>query len=97
MVMEAHLPNGKVIGKPRAQWLGSLAEGDNPVLLMSDAQHYLLMSYTDAEQCSTPWREAAERDGFSSIRNIGDVEDLTGLLPDDTSTLDDTFSFKHAR
>ncbi|KAJ3518046.1 hypothetical protein NM208_g14614 [Fusarium decemcellulare] len=93
--LEAHVPNGKIIGKARSAWISG--ETEFPVLLLSDAHHYVLMSCADAEQCPTPWGEAAVGDRtFGSMQDIGDTVDVSALMPDDTSTLDDTFSFKHA-
>ncbi|KAL6356387.1 hypothetical protein LRP88_09983 [Fusarium phalaenopsidis] len=91
--LQAHLPNGKIVGKARTAWISG--ETEFPVLLLSDAQHYVLMSCADAEQCPTPWGEAAGDRTFGSMQDIGDTVDVSALMPDDTSTLDDTFSFKH--
>ncbi|KAM5351575.1 hypothetical protein ACJ41O_004298 [Fusarium nematophilum] len=76
VTLEAHVPNGKIVGKARADWING--ETEFPVLLLSDAQHYVLMST------------------FMSVQDIGDSADVSALVPDDTSTLDDTFSFKYA-
>ncbi|KAL6403716.1 hypothetical protein AUP68_13085 [Ilyonectria robusta] len=99
--LEAFLPDGKVVGKPQSAWL----DGDTefPVFLISDAQHYLMVSCADVEQCPTPWREAtgservvgSGRAGFSPGQEVGDAGDMSALMADDTSTLDDTFLFKH--
>ena len=100
--LKDYLSDGKIVGKPQTSWIYK-RETDPPVLLLSDAQHYLLVCSADADQCPTPWREAAgnewnlgsAREGFSSIRDAGSDRDLSALVADDTSTLDDTFSFKY--
>ncbi|CAM1505613.1 Fc.00g112500.m01.CDS01 [Cosmosporella sp. VM-42] len=101
--LEECLPGGKIVGKPQAVWVNR--ESEFPVLVLSDAQHYLLVSCGgDTDQCATPWREAAgsewalgsAREGFSPIRDLGDDREMSALIADDTSTLEDTFSFKHA-
>ncbi|KAM0559649.1 hypothetical protein ACHAPJ_004173 [Fusarium lateritium] len=47
--LEAHLLNGKIVGKTRAAWING--EPESPVLLLSDAQSCVLISCTDAAQC----------------------------------------------
>ncbi|KAF5002615.1 hypothetical protein FGRMN_242 [Fusarium graminum] len=92
--LEAHLPNGRITGKTRTAWING--EPEFPVLLLSDAQNGVLVTYADSAQCPTPWREGAVGDRtLGSIYDIGDMMDVSALMPDDTSTLDDTFSFKH--
>lgn len=92
--LEAQLPNSKIVGKTRAAWING--EPEFPVLLLSDAQNGVLVTYADSAQCPTPWREGAVGDRtLGSIHDIGDTIDVSALMPDDTSTLDDTFSFKH--
>lgn len=101
MSLRDHLPDGKIVGKPRAAWVNR--ETESPVLVISDAQHYVMVSCGDADHYPTPWREAlgsewvlgSARESFSPIRDGQDDRDLSGLIADDTSTLDDTFSFKH--
>ncbi|KAF5238043.1 hypothetical protein FAUST_5766 [Fusarium austroamericanum] len=90
----SHLPNGKLTGKPQAAWING--EPEFPVLLLSDAQNGVLVSCADAAQCPTPWHEGAAGDRtLGSVHDIGDTVDVSALMADDTSTLDDTFSFKH--
>lgn len=86
--LQAHLPDGKIAGKCQSAWVNG--ESESPLLLMSDTRRYLIMSCADeADQCPTPWRDG------SYDPSIGDAGDVSTLLVDDTSTLDDTFSFKH--
>ncbi|EKJ67948.1 hypothetical protein FPSE_11759 [Fusarium pseudograminearum CS3096] len=90
----SHLPNGKLTGKPQAAWING--EPEFPVLLLSDAQNGVLVSCADAAQCPTPWHEGAAGDRtLGSVHDIADTVDVSALMADDTSTLDDTFSFKH--
>ncbi|KAI5465839.1 WD40-repeat-containing domain protein [Mariannaea sp. PMI_226] len=97
----AHLPDGKIVGKPQCVWLKG--HTDLPVLLISDTQHYLMVSCGDAEQCPTPWHEPAgserapssARDGFLFQTSARDGGDMLSLMTNDTSTLDDTFSFRN--
>ncbi|KAF9773922.1 hypothetical protein IL306_008178 [Fusarium sp. DS 682] len=90
----AHLPNGKIVGRTRTTWINS--EPEFPVLLISDGQNGVLMSCSDEAQCPTPWREGAIGDRtLGSVQDLGDTVDFSALMPDDTSTLDDTFSYKH--
>ncbi|KAK7432729.1 hypothetical protein QQZ08_000589 [Neonectria magnoliae] len=96
-----YLLDGKIVGKSRVAWL--YGDAESPVLLLSDAQHYLMVSCADAEQCSPPWREPvgnegvfdSARMGFSPGQDATDAGDMSALIADDTSTLDDTFSFKN--
>lgn len=99
--LKDHLPDGKIVGKPQAAWVNR--ESESPVLVISDAQHYLMVSCGDADHFPYPWREApgsdwalgSARESFPTIRDAEDDRDISGLIADDTSTLDDTFSFKH--
>ncbi|KAF5018868.1 hypothetical protein F66182_9160 [Fusarium sp. NRRL 66182] len=92
--LEAHLTDGKIVGKTRITWIDG--ESEFPVLLLSDAQRGVLMSCADTVHCPTPWREGAVGDRtLGSMHDIGDTLDVSALMPDDTSTLDDTFAFKH--
>lgn len=98
--LKDHVADGKITGKPQSTWISR--ETESPVLLLSDAQRYVLMYCTDAEACPTPWREAKGFDwGFGSgpeglsVLNAADDRDFSALMEDDTSTLDDTFSFKN--
>ncbi|KPM40668.1 hypothetical protein AK830_g5914 [Neonectria ditissima] len=99
--LQKYLPDGKLMGKPHAAWL--YGDAESPVLLISDAQHYLMVSCADAEQYLMPWREPAgneggsdsARTGFSPGQDTIEVGDMSALMADDTSTLDDTFSFKN--
>ncbi|KAH6896963.1 WD40-repeat-containing domain protein [Thelonectria olida] len=102
VLLEAHLPDGKLVGKTQSVWING--ETESPVLLISDAQRYLMMSCADAaDQCPTPWHEpggndrvlGSAREASSYDQGIEDADDLSALLVDDTSTLDDTFSFKN--
>jgi hypothetical protein len=90
----AHLPNGKIVGRTRTTWINS--DPEFPVVVISDAQNGVLVSCSDGAQCPTPWREGAVGDRtMGSVQDLGDTVDISSLMPDDTSTLDDTFSFKH--
>ncbi|KAF7556069.1 hypothetical protein G7046_g6403 [Stylonectria norvegica] len=93
--LREHLPDGMIVGKARATWVSK--ESEFPVLLLSDAQHYVVVSCVEGDQCPTPWREVAqaEHDDFSSIRDMEDDRGMSILSAEDTSALDDTFSFKH--
>ncbi|KAH7162671.1 hypothetical protein B0J13DRAFT_16292 [Dactylonectria estremocensis] len=99
--LDAYVPEGKVVGRPQTTWLNG--DSEYPILLLSDAQHYLMMSCADTEQSSAPWCAATGNEralgsaqtGFSSGRDFVDAGDMSALIADDTSTLDDTFSFKH--
>lgn len=99
--LKEHVADGKIAGKPQSAWISR--ETESPVLLLSDAQRYALVYCTDAETCPTPWREAKGFDwgygsapeGLSSVLNAADDGEISTLAEDDTSTLDDTFSFKN--
>lgn len=99
--LEAHVPDGKLVGRSQSTWLNG--DSEYPILLLSDAQHYLMMLCADVEQSLAPWGEATGNEkvlgsaqtGFSSGQDFVDAGDMSALIADDTSTLDDTFSFKH--
>ncbi|KAF4505334.1 hypothetical protein G6O67_007292 [Ophiocordyceps sinensis] len=86
---EDHLPTvAKAGGKPRVAWLNRQSE--LPSLLLADAQHYVLLSLSGTEQGPNPWH----RGDWDGAWAIADESAMLGI--DDTSALDDTFSFKYA-
>ncbi|KAK5990288.1 WD repeat-containing WRAP73-like protein [Cladobotryum mycophilum] len=94
---EDHLPNGKAVGKIQIVWINR--ETEFPVLLVSDAQHYVMLSPLSLDQGLNPWQRANEGQW-----DDGEVQMLEGMTParvaaddtDETSVLDDTFSFRNA-
>ncbi|KAF5134292.1 WD repeat-containing protein [Metarhizium brunneum] len=95
---EKYLPASKPASKMQATWLNN--ETESPELLITNSQHYVLLSLADADQEPSPWEAAVggvELDGPSSGRD--EAESLGSARPiviaDDASNLDDTFSFRY--
>lgn len=95
-------PSGKVTGKSQIHWINWGEE--SPILFLSDAQYFCLLSLSDASQGPTHWH----KDGGSSIMDQGSTREAFSVMrgevhfpnegvfgEDDTSVLEDTFSFKH--
>ncbi|PHH63579.1 hypothetical protein CDD81_5671 [Ophiocordyceps australis] len=83
------LPNIKAMstatGQPQVTWMGT--QSDHGQLLFSDTKHYLLVSMADDE--ADQWHQDYDADeGHEASRLVLDASD------DDTSALDDTFSFR---
>jgi hypothetical protein len=92
--IQDHLPTEKGAGKVTAAWINWQKE--NAALMFSDAHHYCLSSLSDAETMPGDWADhkASTLAGSSAARHGMAIDgDSQGL--DDSSVLDDTFSFKH--
>lgn len=76
---EHHLPRPSAAGKSQAVWVNRKAE--RPSFLLSDAEHFVLLSLSGPEQPSNPWHG-------------DDQDDEQTHGADDASTVDDTFFFK---
>lgn len=95
---DEHLANAGVTNKTESTWIPR--ETERPLLLASDAQQYVLVSLADADQMSTPWQqtEGSEWTAGSGLSLGPGGPEHTGMVaitPDDTSVLDDTFSFRN--
>ncbi|PKK44750.1 hypothetical protein CI102_11124 [Trichoderma harzianum] len=92
LVPEDVLPEGKAVGKAQVAWINR--ETEVPVLFVSDAQHYLLLSPSNAGQDPNPWQQAAV--GHSGIAQYDSPtsSDYAMADADETAIADDTFSFR---
>lgn len=88
-----HLTSTSPAGKAKCNWIHS--ESDTPLLFVSNVQQYALVSLSDSDDPLSPWRqtEGSGWTGHSLLSPGREVPDMSGL--DDTSVLDDTFSFKN--
>ncbi|KAL7798142.1 hypothetical protein V8C37DRAFT_246677 [Trichoderma ceciliae] len=95
LMLEDHLPDGRAVGKAQVAWINS--KTDFPVLFVSDTQHYLLLSPSNAGQDQNPWQQAAvDYDNSEIAQNDSPASDrYTVDDADETSVVDDTFSFKN--
>ncbi|RFU75528.1 wd repeat-containing wrap73 [Trichoderma arundinaceum] len=96
LLPEIYLPDGRAVGKTQVAWINR--ETDIPVLFVSDAQHYLLLSPSSASQDVNPWQQAAV-DYSSSESAQYDSPTSARYTTDDAdeaSVMDDTFSFRNA-
>ncbi|KAM4054784.1 WD40 domain protein [Hirsutella rhossiliensis] len=85
---EDYLPIVKAGVRPQVAWINRPFEF--PRLLLADAEHYVLLSLSGTEEGPNPWH-SDDWDGASAIQDRSAMLDM-----DDTSALDDTFSFKNA-
>ncbi|OTA04658.1 hypothetical protein A9Z42_0052650 [Trichoderma parareesei] len=96
LVPEDHLPGGRAVGKAQVAWINH--ETEAPVLFVSDAEHYLLLSPSnDGGRDSNPWQAAAV--DYSGSEMALDSPTSACYAMDDgdgASVVDDTFSFRHA-
>ncbi|KAL7941710.1 hypothetical protein V8C42DRAFT_175739 [Trichoderma barbatum] len=94
LVPEDNLPNGKAAGRTQVAWINR--ETELPVLFVSDAQHYLLLSPSNADQDTNPWQQAAINHNSSEFAFYDSPTSARYALNDahETSVADDTFSFK---
>ncbi|KAH0499500.1 hypothetical protein TgHK011_006693 [Trichoderma gracile] len=96
LVPADHLPAGRAVGKAQVAWINR--ETDSPVLFVSDAEHYLLLSpSSNAERDSDLWQAAAV--DYSGSEMALDSPTSACYAMDDgdgASVVDDTFSFRHA-
>lgn len=99
---EGQLPDGRAKGKVKASWIDS--KDEDPALILTDKQHFCLLSLSDADTGPANWQEEGEsfirgtgsaRQPLSSIRDQADSIYNESLAEDDGSMLEDTFSFKH--
>lgn len=92
--VEAHLPDGKDSVKLSAAWLNWGKE--TPAVLLSNSQHYCLADVSDAEAAPDRWADYQRNSiGGSTATDHSLLRGSTPARGDDTSMLDDTFSFKH--
>ncbi|KJZ79007.1 hypothetical protein HIM_01780 [Hirsutella minnesotensis 3608] len=76
-----YLPTAKAESRPQASWLNG--DFEFPRLLITDGEDYVILSLDEDEDGPGPWQEQAIDD------------ECTMVGTNDTSTLDDTFSFKN--
>lgn len=92
-----YLPKPKFgVAKLQVSWLNR--EAECPELLMSDSQHFALLSLADAEHEPSPWDTTAGADWTEQLSGRDDVLSREATRPiavADASTLDDTFSFRY--
>ncbi|KAM0251121.1 hypothetical protein ACHAQJ_008327 [Trichoderma viride] len=95
LVPEVHLPDGRAVGKAQVAWINR--ETELPVLFVSDAQHYLLLSPSNASQGADPWQQAAVSYDSSDIaQHESPTSDHYAVDDaDEASVVDDTFSFRN--
>lgn len=89
-----NLPQEKGAAKVTAAWINW--EKENAALMLSDAHHYCLSSLPDAESTPGDWTDhtASTLAGSPTARHSM-LRDGGPQGSDDSSVLDDTFSFKH--
>ncbi|KAL7819095.1 hypothetical protein V8C26DRAFT_36428 [Trichoderma gracile] len=96
LVPADHLPAGRAVGKAQVAWINR--ETDSPVLFVSDAEHFLLLSPSNnAGRDSDSWQAAAV--DYSGSEMALDSPTSACYAMDDgdgASVVDDTFSFRHA-
>lgn len=92
--IQNHLPTEKGAGKVTAAWIDWKKE--DAALMISDAHHYFLSSLPDAEAMPSDWahHKASTLAGSLGARQSM-LPDENSQGNDDSSLLDDTFSFKH--
>ncbi|KAH6606661.1 wd repeat-containing wrap73 [Trichoderma cornu-damae] len=95
LLPERHLPGGRAVGKAQVAWVNR--ETEIPVLFVSDDQHYVLLSPSGARQDPNPWQQAAVDYDNSDIALCDSPTSAQYAVDeaDDTSVMDDTFSFKN--
>lgn len=107
VAFEEQLPEQRLASKERVLWVNSSSE--TPTLLLSDNRHYCLLSLVGEGQ-APPWQDDAEhsvnvtsgddslsRTGLMRTHNARQSSNTHDSKDDDTSLIDDTFSFKRAR
>lgn len=107
--LQDQIPNGKLVSKTRGTWLN--IDNDAPALLLSDNAHYCLVSISDDDNHGPYWQEDGEHSINTTVNDGLDQASMTkgqnsgqpwlrggsGGGEDDTSLLDDTFSFKRVQ
>lgn len=99
LALEERFPGQKASGKLRVTWINW--EQDSPALFVSDTQRYCLLSLADAEEAPDQWQsegvsQMAPDSARARVGTAHDGEDYPHIAEaDDTSLLEDTFSFKH--
>lgn len=92
--IQDHLSSEKGTGKFSAAWINWKKE--TAALFLSDARHYCLSTLPDAETMPEEWADhRASTLGVSSDATHPLIRDDVPLHADDSSLIDDTFSFKH--
>ncbi|UKZ77218.1 hypothetical protein TrVFT333_004937 [Trichoderma virens FT-333] len=93
LVPEDNLPDGRAVGKTQVSWINR--ETEFPVLFVSDAQHYLLLSPSNAGQDSNPWQQAAVDHSSGGMEYDSPTSAHYAMSDtDETKAVDDTFYFK---
>lgn len=102
--LQDQITSGKLVSKTRGAWLKT--HDDAPTILLSDNARYCLVSVSDEDTCGPPWQENNE---YSMNTTVDDTPTRGSLangyhpgqsLPgdhakeDESSLIDDTFSFK---
>ena len=91
-------PGGQASGRLQATWISQ--DSETATILLSDSQHSRLVLLSESEAAPVHWQldNTSDRFGPGSARSIWDsTRDGVGNLHeglDDTSLLEDTFSFK---
>jgi hypothetical protein len=95
LVPEVYLPDGRAVGKTQAAWINR--ETELPVLFVSDTQHYLLLSPSNASLGADPWQQAAvSYDNGEIAQYDSPTSDHYAVdEADEISAVDDTFSFRN--
>ncbi|PTB65270.1 hypothetical protein BBK36DRAFT_1204708 [Trichoderma citrinoviride] len=94
LVPEDHLPAGRSVGKAQVAWINR--ETELPVVFVSDAEHYLLLSPSNnAGRDSNPWQTAAEYSGSEMALDSPTSARYASDDGDGASVVDDTFSFRN--
>lgn len=92
------VPGGKATGKLRATWINW--EAEDAAILLSDSHSYRLVLPYDSESGPEHWQmnNLSQLGSGSARSNLGSMRgggDYFHEGTDDTSLLEDTFSFKH--
>ncbi|PNY25881.1 WD repeat-containing protein WRAP73 [Tolypocladium capitatum] len=93
---EDYLPAAKAVGRPQVSWINR--DTEFPELLLADAERYVLLSLSGAEDGPNPWQDdgGGEWDGASPAREDAEATGRPEMLDvEDISALDDTFSFRN--
>ncbi|TFB05719.1 WD repeat-containing protein WRAP73 [Trichoderma ghanense] len=95
LVPEDHLPTGRAVGKAQVAWINR--ETESPVLFVSDAEHYLLLSPSNnAGRGANPWQAAVDSSGSEMALDSPTSARFALDEGDGASVVDDTFSFRNA-
>lgn len=92
LVPEVYLPEGRAAGKSQVAWINR--ETELPVLFVSDAQHYLLLSPSSPSQDANPWKQAAVSHDSSEFQYNSPTSNHYAM-DDEDEIMDDTFSFRN--